>query len=316
MLEMESKDWVEVRLEARPDHDGLRLDVFLAARLQRLSRAEAQKLIEQGRVRLPGRPAKASCRLASGEAVLVLYPRRVDPPARCETLKILFEDEWLLAVDKPAGVLSHPSDKMKRNSVTSILKAQFPGLRPHTVHRLDRETSGALLLAKTAPAARALSDAFAERRVKKEYLALVSGRVAFEYKLVDAPLRRAPGPIRVRQMCGPGGDLAITEIERLAAADDRSLVRASPKTGRLHQIRAHLAWLGHPVLGDKIYQGDGGAYLRATAGELAAEDLAAVGALRQMLHARSIALTHPMTGARLSIEVEPPADFAGLAPSP
>jgi 23S rRNA pseudouridine1911/1915/1917 synthase len=311
---MEDRRWVEVSLEAAPEHAGLRVDSFLAARLRRCSRAEARRLIEEGRVSVRGRRAKPASRVISGQPVVVKFPSRIDPPAACAALEVLFEDDVLLVVNKPAGVLTQPTDKIKRNSVTAILAAQFPAVRLYTVHRLDRETSGALLLAKTRSAARALSVAFQARSIRKEYVAIVVGRVAFDWKLADAPLGREGGEICVRQSARPGGLEAVTEFERLAASDDRSLVRACPKTGRLHQIRAHLAWLGHPVLGDKIYQGDGSAYLKAAEGALTAADVEALGAPRQMLHAARLSFAHPMTGEELSIQAPAPRDFVERLP--
>jgi 23S rRNA pseudouridine1911/1915/1917 synthase len=308
--------WVEVELAAAEAHGGLRLDVFLSTRLRGCSRVRAQKLIDEGRVRLgtAAHPPKAATRLAAGQTVIVLFPKREDPPPIAESLPVLYEDEQLVAVHKPAGMLSHPTDKIKQNSVTSVVRAQFPDIRLYTVHRLDRETSGVFLLAKSRAAAKAMADLFASRKVAKENLAIVAGRVPFEWKLVDEPLGREGGEIRVRQAAGAGRTPAVTEIERLSASDERSLVLAKPKTGRLHQIRAHLAWLGHPILGDKLYHGDGSAYLKATRGELTAEDIERLGAPRQLLHSRRICFDHPLTGAAVSISAPPPVDFLDRLP--
>jgi RluA family pseudouridine synthase len=308
--------WVEVELSAAEAHGGLRLDVFLSGRLRGCSRVQAQKLIEEGRVKLgtgAQRP-KASTRLSAGQSVIVLFPRREDPPPVAGSLPVLYEDDQLVAVHKPAGMLSHPTDKIKKNSVTSVVQSQFPGLRLYTVHRLDRETSGVFLLAKSRAAAKSMADLFASRKVAKEYLAIVSGFVPFEWKLVDEPLGLEGGEIRVRQAAGAGRTPAVTEIERLSASAQRSLVLAKPKTGRLHQIRAHLAWLGHPILGDKLYQGDGSAYLKATRGELTPEDLEALGAPRQLLHSRRVLFDHPFTGTAVSISAPPPVDFLDRLP--
>lgn len=306
--------WVEVPFEVQKPQDGQRVDAFLAARLHKYSRVEVQRVVAEGRVFVRGRAAKASTRVADGDVVVVRYPRREEPPASIETLEVLLEDEWLLAVNKPAGVLSHPTDKIVANTVTSVLKAMRPGMVPRLAHRLDRETSGVLLLAKDAETSRLLADAFVERRIEKEYVAVVLGRVDWETKTVDAPIGREDAEIKVRQTVGDDGSAAVTEFTRLAVRDDISLVAARPKTGRLHQIRVHLAHLGHPVAGDKLYIGQGEAYLKAVRGELTQADKDALGADRQLLHARRLSLVHPRTGAGLVLEAPAPADIRVLFP--
>lgn len=305
------QDIVEVPFEVQKPHDGWRVDRYLAVRLHKYSRAQVQKLIDEGKVWLRGRAVKASASVRDGDLVLIRYPKRDDPPASVDALAVLYEDEHLLAVDKPAGVLSHPTDKILRNAATSIVKLQFPAQKLHLLHRLDRETSGVLLFAKSSEIARLLGDAFFERRVEKEYVAAVAGRVTWKTKTVDSPLGDEGGEIKVRQKAGEGRH-AVTDFVRLAAGDQASLVRCLPKTGRLHQIRVHLALLGHPILGDKLYKGDGAAYLKAVRGEIAAEDLAELGAARQMLHAAKLSLPHPMHGKPLVIEAPLPADFPAL----
>lgn len=305
----------------------LRLDVFLSRRLHGYSRAAVQRMIAEGRVLLRGARARPAARVDRGDTVVVRYPRRPDPPPRYDRLPVIHEDGAVLAVNKPGGMLSHPTDKVLRNAVTTILAGQFPGRRLHLVHRLDRETSGVLVLAKDPVTARALQERFAGRVVRKEYLALVRGRVRFRRRVVDRPLAREGGEIKVRQTVAdetgarsagsspedprtrPPQDVhcgrsAVTVFERVAAGLGCSLVRARPLTGRLHQIRVHLAWLGHPVLGDKLYTGEGGYYLKAVSGELTRRDLRELGAARQMLHARRVLL-----GGRLDLEAPLPDDF-------
>lgn len=302
---------IEYRVCDRKEAAGGRVDAFLAARLRGWSRAAVQRFIRAGRVFVRGRRAKAATRVGAEDRVVVRFPRREDPPAQAAELAVLYEDERLLAVDKPAGMLSHPTDKVYNNAATTVLGRQFPGLRPRLVHRLDRETSGVLLFAKDPEAARLAAESFAGRRVRKEYLALVAGRVAFARRLVRAAIGREGGAIKVRQ--GTGMALArpaCTAIERVAAGAGASLVRARPRTGRLHQIRVHLAGLGHPVLGDKLYAGTGEAYLRAVRRELTEADLARLGARRQMLHAWRLELPHPESGRRLAIRAPVPADMA------
>lgn len=252
--------------------------------------------------------AKASWRVTDGETVIVRYARREDPPCRYESLPVLHDDFDLLIVNKPGDVLSHPTDKTVNNSVTAILQRQFPGQTLHLAHRLDRETSGVLALAKNLEAARSLFAQFKGRETTKEYLCLAAGRVSWKRKTVDCPIGREGGEIKVRQKAGEGQS-AVTAFERLAAGEKASLLLARPKTGRLHQIRVHLAFLGHPVLGDKLYINNGETYMKAVRRELTADDLASLGAARQMLHAYRLSLRHPRTGTLLTVQAPPPEDF-------
>lgn len=285
-----TRDWVEVPFQVQKPQDGLRVDAYLAQRLQRYSRVEVQKFISDGRVFLRGRAAKASARLIDGDTVLIRYPRHEEPPCPHAELAVLHENAELLAVNKPGGVLSHPTDKIVENTATSILKRQFPKLTLHLAHRLDRDTSGVLLFAKTPDAARRLNDSFFDRMVQKEYLALVAGSVPWEKRTVDLPIGREGGDILVRQATGADGQPAVTEFELIGRGKERSLVRARPKTGRLHQIRVHLAHLGHPVVGDKLYTGDGALYMKMVNKTLSENDIITLGANRQMLHAHRLTL--------------------------
>jgi len=299
---------VEVPFEVQKPQAGLRVDQFLSQRLQRYSRAQVQRMIYEGKVFLRGRRAKASLRLIAGDTVVVKYPKTIEPECRFPSLPVVFEDEYLLAVNKPGDLLSHPTDKIVENAATSILKKQFPATRLFLTHRLDRETSGVLLFAKSSAAARKMSALFAGRGVKKTYLAIVRGRVVWKKLRVDQPLGREGLGIYVRQKTG-SGQPAVTEFSLLECGKSASLVSARPLTGRLHQIRVHLAHVGHPILGDKLYTGAGELYMKTVNGTLTKDDLAALGAERQMLHAASVAFAHPMTGEALLIEAAMPADF-------
>jgi 23S rRNA pseudouridine1911/1915/1917 synthase len=290
------------------EQDGLRLDSYLAARLHRYSRNQVQNLIAAGRVHLAGRPVKSASRVAAGETVLIRYPRHEELPCPHVELPVLHEDEFLLAVDKPAQLLVHPTDRIQNNTVTSILKRQFPDQRLCLLHRLDRETSGVLLLAKGQKMARKLAAHFTQRRVHKEYLALVFGRVAWRSTTVDAPIGSENLEIKVRQQVGSGAS-ARTDFECLANRDGLSLVRARPWTGRLHQIRAHLAHLGHPVLGDKLYIGKGELYMKAVRKTLTDADIERLGADRQMLHAHTLRLPDPSGDGELCVTSPLPEDF-------
>ena len=295
--------WVEVPFEVQKPQGGLRVDQYLARRLERYSRAEIQRLIAAGRVSIADRAVKAARRVTSGERVVLRYPKREEPPCAYESLAVLFEDDELLAVNKPGNLLTHPTDKILDNAATSILKRQFPGRTLRLLHRLDRETSGVLLLAKDAETARRLAGLFLTREVKKEYWAVVRGPVGWKSTVVDAPIGREGLEIKVRQKVG-AGQKAVTELECLAAGAEASLVLAKPRTGRLHQIRAHLAHIGHPILGDKLYTGAGEVYMKAVRGEVRPEDLAGLGGDRQLLHARTVAIEGRI------ILAPPPEDFS------
>ncbi|MBI3299022.1 MAG: RluA family pseudouridine synthase [Elusimicrobia bacterium] len=309
--------FIEVRFSVTdvPGAAGGRLDRFLAARIKGSTRSDAQRLLDEGRVSVAGRPGvpRAATRVGTADTVVVLYPKREDPPPVVERLSVLYEDEFLLAVDKPARMLSHPTDKVARNSVTEVLAAQFPGLEPRLAHRLDRETSGVLLLTKDAVSARLVQEQFERRETAKEYLALVSGSPAWRETTLDLPLAKAGGGIKVRQAALEDGAPAWTDFLVLASSETAALVLCKPRTGRLHQIRVHLMHLGHPILGDILYGGDGSLYLKAVAGSITAEDRAAAGAPRQMLHARALSFAHPRGGAPLTVTAEAPRDMRECA---
>lgn len=303
-------EWVEVPFRVLKEHEGRRLDAYLALRLgKKYSRASVQKLIDEGRVSRAGRAVKAAARLNEGETVLIRYPRSAEPPVPHETMPVLYQDEHLVVISKPGGTLSHPTDKVLRNTVTYLLSKQL-GRKVFLSHRLDRETSGVMALALDAAAARGLYDQFVARTVRKEYLAVVFGAVAWAEKTIDAPLGAEGGAIRVkRAVGGADGQSAVTAFRRLATDGRLSLVSCSPRTGRLHQIRAHLAYAGHPLVGDKLYCGDGEVYMKAVRKEVSRADLDALGADRQLLHAWKLSLKHPVDGRPLSFEAPVPADF-------
>jgi 23S rRNA pseudouridine1911/1915/1917 synthase len=257
---------------------------------------------------------KAAARVAEGETVLIRYPRVQEPPVPHETMPVLFLDEHIVVISKPGGTLSHPTDKVLHNTVTHLLSKQL-GRKVHLAHRLDRETSGTMVLALNTDAARSLYEQFVGRGVKKEYLAVVFGAVGWTEKVVDAPLGEEGKGIRVRRAVGgANGQEAVTAFRRLATDGRLSLVSASPRTGRLHQIRAHLAHLGHPLVGDKLYVGDGDVYMKAVRKEVSRADLDALGADRQLLHAWKLSFKHPADGRALTFEAPIPDDFP-LRPS-
>jgi 23S rRNA pseudouridine1911/1915/1917 synthase len=289
-----------VRLpEARtvaPEAAGERLDGWLAGWLG--SRAAAQRAVAEGRVLVDDEARPKSFRLAGGEHVLVSPEREDDgeavPPAE---FRVAWEDEHLLVVDKPTGVVVHPARGHRQGTLVQALADVAGGedpLRPGIVHRLDRDTSGLLVVARSERVHAALKSAMKARAIERTYIALVHGHPSARSGTVDAPIGRDR---RVRTRMSTETDeprAARTHFEVERRLPETSLLRVSLETGRTHQIRVHLQAIGHPVCGDREYGG--------TRGEL--------GLSRQFLHAARLAFDHPLTGERIDVVSELPADLA------
>ena len=296
-------------LTVDPGAAGTRLDRWLSARLPELSRARLQVLIAAGRVRVGGRAVKASHRLRGGERVEVEVP----PPAPEELLPepaelaIVHEDAHVLVVDKPAGMVVHPGAGHARGTLAAAVLAHAPTIagvggprRPGIVHRLDKDTSGLLVLAKTREAYEALVAQLASRTVTRRYLVVVHGRVARDAGVVDRPIGRHPHD-RVRMAVRPAGRgrRAVTRFRVLERFARFTHLEVSLETGRTHQIRVHLASLGHPVAGDAVYGGR-----RRPPVPVPLEGLA--------LHAAALAFVHPATGERVEFRAPLPARMERL----
>lgn len=285
--------------------DAGRVDAVLAAAFPDISRARLQRLVAGGHVLVNGESVRKSGRVDAGDTITLDVPETAHeaPPTGLD-FKILFEDDMLLAIDKPAGVAVHgaPGDMspcvafwfLERFSEAA---AAFDVERPGIVHRLDKDTSGVLLLAKTPAAQSFLGAAFEARTVKKTYLAITDGVPGRPRAIVDAPIGRHPGD-RMRMAVTRQGRDARTTYEVITSSHGRALVELHPETGRTHQIRVHLAAIDAPVLYDRVYGKDHGpAYLveRATS--------------RQLLHAWQITIPHPL-GGTLRVTSPLPADIA------
>jgi 23S rRNA pseudouridine1911/1915/1917 synthase len=289
-----------------------RLDRYLAAQGAWGSRSQVQRLIAEGAVRVDGQAVKAGTVLRSGQTIDVQSSPSPGVPAGVEAeaiaLAVLHEDEWLLVIDKPAGLVVHPAPGHWRGTLVSALLHHWRGprpgldpLRPGIVHRLDKDTSGVLIIAKDAATLAALGAQFRRREIEKQYLAFVWGRVRNQRGTIAEPIGRNPVH-RKRMAVRRGGREALTVYEVVERFDEVTLVRLFPKTGRTHQIRVHLAAIGHPIVGDAVYgrsRGQSGRVLLP----------------RQALHAERITFTHPHTGTGVTFTAPLPADLAALRES-
>jgi 23S rRNA pseudouridine1911/1915/1917 synthase len=285
------------------DRPAARLDQWLAQAIPQLSRSQLQKLIRQGQVLVAGQPVRPSAALQPGDIVTVHLPALEPTALRPETtpLDVVYEDDDLVVINKPAGMVVHPAQGHSSGTLVNALLARYPDLaglieddagsadRPGIVHRLDRDTSGLMIVARTPAALRRLQQQFKSRTVEKIYLALVFGRPEAAEGIIDVPLGRDP---RFRQKIAPrpDGKPARTHYRIIEDFGAYSLLEIGLETGRTHQIRVHLAWLKCPVVGDTVY----------------GRKKNALGLKRQFLHAWRLAFQHPRTGE--TIQLEAPLD--------
>jgi 23S rRNA pseudouridine1911/1915/1917 synthase len=286
------------------DAAGVRLDRFLTQRDVLGTRSQVQRLIDAGQVRIGDRTVKPGTTLRLGDHVVVLRrpPAAVHAEPAPIALDVLYEDDALLAINKPAGLVVHPAPGHREGTLVSALLYRWPTLPPGLdparlgiVHRLDKDTSGVLLIAKTAAVLAELGRQFHDREIDKQYLALVWGVPRHTRGSIDEPIGRHPVH-RQRMAVRPRGRAALTRYEVVETWQQVSLVRAHPATGRTHQIRVHLAALGHPIVGDRLY-GRG-------------RDSRAIGIARQALHAETIRFRHPIGKQAMCITAPLAADFA------
>ncbi len=293
--------------EVGAEEGGDRLDRFLSraadARGLTLSRTRLKALIEAGEVTINGVEIRDPARKApAGAKVEIVAPPPEDTLIVGEDipLNVVFEDEYLIVIDKPAGLVVHPAPGHSTGTLVNALVHHcgdtLSGVggvkRPGIVHRLDKDTSGLMVVGKTLPALTALSRAIAAREVQREYLAITHGEVRPAEFSIDAPIGRDPQS-RVRMAIVGSGKPARTDIVAIARADGFSALRCKLHTGRTHQIRVHLASRGHPLVADAVYGGR-----------------PALGMVRQALHATRLGFVHPVTGEPLDFDAAPPADLA------
>jgi len=293
---------------------GARLDRVLTRSLGELSRERYKEVILDGFVRVDGevldRPSASVAAGALIELEMHLRDRTRLGSEEGSKYELLYEDESILIIAKPAGMVVHPSERVRGGTLSELLAETYPGLptpqgedRPGIVHRLDAETSGVLVVARTEAAGEELKRQFKAREVEKIYSAVVYGEPRFDSDWIEEPLGRGRGSERIRVLQPKdGGREAATLYRTLERLGQASYVECEPKTGRTHQIRVHLESIGHPVVGDKLYRGK--RVLRMPGARFK------VG--RHLLHARKLTFTHPDTGKKVSFEAPLPADFLEL----
>jgi 23S rRNA pseudouridine1911/1915/1917 synthase len=303
------------RLTVPADRAGERLDRFLPEAIPGLSRARVQRLIEAGNVRLAGEIVRGSTRLKGGEPVTVVVPPPVPLELAAEDLPlhVLYEDAHLLVVDKPAGMVVHPAPGHPGGTLVNALLGRSDALsgiggvsRPGIVHRLDRDTSGVLVVARTDAAHGRLSARFAAHAMDRKYHGIVFGRPPADRATVSTRIGRHPVHRKKMAVLPAGGREAVTLYRRLETFGPFSLLEFRLETGRTHQVRVHCAYLGCPIVGDDVY----GRSRKVPLGKGASPRTVTVS--RFLLHAFHLAFPHPVTGEPLSFTIPDPPEFAAF----
>lgn len=294
---MNLSNYSEVFPVGKPGED-IRIDKLVSIRLPELSRSKWQELIKSGHVKVNGSPVKPSYRVSAGERVEIRVPEDFDSRTLVPQdipLEVVYEDSSLIGVNKPNSLVVHPGPGHEKGTLANgliYLYENLPNLpdptRPGIVHRLDKETSGILVVARTAEAFFDLKDQFKNREVDKEYIALVEGNFDERSGLIDAPVGRS-NKDKTRMTVKLGGKEARTEFRVIDERENATLLEVKPVTGRTHQIRVHMDYIGHKIIGDSYYGGPP--------------------AERLMLHARRLTLGHPEKGTDLTLEAPEPEEF-------
>ncbi len=284
------------------DIENIRLDIWLAKEYQELSRTMIQKLIEEGQIQVNGENKKISYKVQKGDKITINIPeaKEVNLKPQDIPLEVIYEDKDIIVVNKPKGMVVHPAngnpDGTLVNAIMSICKDSLSGiggeLRPGIVHRLDKDTSGLLIVAKNDKAHIKMSEAIKNREVKKIYIALVRGVVKEEEATINMPIGRSTKDRKKMAVTKKGKD-AITHFKVLKRYPKYTLLEIKIDTGRTHQIRVHMAEIGHPVVGDMVYSNGKNEF----------------GVEGQMLHAKSLDFNHPITGKAMHLEAELPQYF-------
>lgn len=298
---------VEQKFLVENECDGLRLDKFLCKKIKRLSRNRIQRVI-RGDCTIDGEQAKSSRKVFAGQEVRFIRPAPQEPEVP-KNFSIVLEDKDFYVIDKPAGLPVHPSAKYHYSTLTSALKERFPLEKLQIAHRLDKETSGLVLIARNPKSASILKQAFAKREVKKYYLAIVHGVSVNNEFAIDLPIGAAQNSkVRIKmgiRSVNDGGVPAKTHVKVLQKLKDYMLVECEPYTGRQHQIRVHLSEIGHSIVGDKLYP-DEEIFLQYITDENTGTPLLLQ---RQALHAARLVFNHPVTHQSVEATSELPTEF-------
>jgi 23S rRNA pseudouridine1911/1915/1917 synthase len=315
-----------LEFEVKSRIDGKRIDAYLASRFTDYSRQVLQKVIDAAGVRVNGRTVKASYRVRPGDMVSIHLPELPETKPQPEDLpiEVVYEDEFLAVVNKPAGMVTHPARGNWRGTLVNALQFHFDRLstlageyRPGIIHRLDRDTTGLLVVAKDERIHHKLAYQFERRSVTKEYLALVYGVPQRDSDFIEQPI--GFHPVSREKMAiraaSDGGKSAVTFYQVEERFRGYALVRCHPRTGRTHQIRIHLSHIGHPIVADKLYSGRDRLTLESLKNverrEIRLAEVSETVLMdRQALHAHMLRFVHPATGQELSLTGALPADFA------
>ena len=293
----------------QPEQVGQRLDLFLVSTLEGLSRTSVQQLITEGIARVNGQKSKASYQLRVGDEIWVAQSTPLSQKSRALPqvlpLEIVYEDNDLLVINKAAGMVVHPASGHHEDTLVNALLARYPdlydgegGTRPGIVHRLDKDTSGLMVVAKNLHTQAALVEQFKQHQVTKRYLALVEGNVSLEQGSIDAPIGRDAHHRQQMAITTVGSREARTHFRVLLRFSRRTLLLLQLETGRTHQIRVHLKAIGHPIVGDPVY---GSNHTRSRPG-----------LDRQFLHSYQLAFVHPTTGVTMEFEAPLPEDLEAV----
>ncbi len=301
-------DLIELDFVVPVECGGWRLDHFLKRRIGRLSRTRIQAILREQIFFSDGRTVRPAASVRAGETILLRRPAPIEPDVP-RHFQVLYEDASVLVIDKPAGLPMHTTAKFWRNTLTALLRERYPDEQMEIAHRIDRETSGVLCIARGREVASFLTRAFARRAVDKTYLALVKGQPPDEGR-IDRPIKLLDTKSHV--MMGPALDglPAVTGFRVLRRFAAHALCEAHPQTGRQHQIRVHFQSIGHPIVGDKLYGASEALFMRACDEGVTPELLAQFDDLpRHALHAHRLTFPHPATKKPLTVESPLPPDL-------
>ena len=283
--------------------DGIRIDAYLPEVMENMSRSYAQKLISEGQVMVNNCPIKAKYKLKIDDVITVEIPEAISYKAKAQDIpvEIIYEDNHIIVVNKARGMVVHPAPGNRDGTLVNALLYHCNGRlssingveRPGIVHRIDKDTSGILVIAKTDTAHRFLGKKFAEHDIDREYIAAVRGIVSENGARIEAPIGRHPADRKKMAVNTRNGKYAVTHFSVEKRYRKATLIKARLETGRTHQIRVHMSYIGHPVIGDETY---GGAKMGYSING-------------QALHAAKLGFEHPVTGEKMNFEVEPPEEF-------